>query len=116
VRIASRRDSTSSAAFTVPASYTRLTVTYWWYSDTNKTTNKCQDYFTSRMQTTNGALIGNMQQSCNVNVTNNWVVVTFDVSRSLLSFKGLTKSICPGPAWSRSPWQRRRRRAPRIGR
>lgn len=74
--------------FTVPASYTKLTVTYWWYSDTNKTTNKCQDYFTSRLQTTSGALIGNMQQSCNTGVTNYWVQETYDVSAMLAPYKG----------------------------
>jgi subtilase family serine protease len=74
--------------FTVPANYTKLTVTYWWYSDTNKNTRQCQDTFNSRLQSTSGALIANMQQSCNTNVTNNWVVETFDVSRLLASYKG----------------------------
>ncbi|HEU0002418.1 MAG TPA: S53 family peptidase, partial [Ktedonobacteraceae bacterium] len=74
--------------FTVPANYTKLTVTYWWYSDTNKNTRQCLDNFNSRLQTTSGALITNMQQSCNTGVTNNWVVETFDVSRALLSSRG----------------------------
>jgi hypothetical protein len=74
--------------FTVPASYTKLTVTYWWYSDTNKNTRQCLDKFTSNLQTTSGQGIGNLQQSCNTNVTNNWVVETFDVSRLLASYKG----------------------------
>jgi subtilase family serine protease len=74
--------------FTVPANYTKLTVTYWWYSDTNKTTNKCQDTFKSRLQTTSGAGIGYMQQSCNTNVTNNWVQESYDVSNMLANYKG----------------------------
>jgi kumamolisin len=74
--------------FTVPASYTKLTVSYWWYSDTNKTTRQCLDKFTSSLQTTSGQVIGNLQQSCNTNVTNNWVVETFDVSHLLASYKG----------------------------
>ncbi len=74
--------------FTVPTSYSKLTVSYWWYSDTNKTTRQCQDYFYSRMQTTSGGLIGNMQTSCNANVTNNWVLVTYDVSGMLANYKG----------------------------
>jgi len=79
-----------SQTFTVPANYTKLTVTYWWYSDTNKNTRQCLDKFNSGLQTSSGSgqLIANLQSSCNNNVTNNWVVVTFDVSRSLLSFKG----------------------------
>jgi subtilase family serine protease len=74
--------------FTVPASYTKLSVTYWWYSDTNKNTRQCLDTFSSRLQTTAGQLIANLQSSCNTNVTNNWVIVTFDVSRLLASYKG----------------------------
>src|SRR5437588_801548 len=41
-----------------------------------------------RLQTTSGQLIANLQSSCNNNVTNNWVVETFDVSRLLASYKG----------------------------
>ncbi|HVB76043.1 MAG TPA: protease pro-enzyme activation domain-containing protein [Ktedonobacteraceae bacterium] len=74
--------------FTVPASYTKLTISYWWYSDTNKNTRQCQDTFNSRLQTSGGALIRNLQQSCNTNVTNNWVLESFDVSGSLNSYKG----------------------------
>ncbi len=77
-----------SQTFTVPANYTKLTVTYWWYSDTNKNTRQCLDTFNSRLQTTSGQLIANLQSSCNTNVTNNWVIETFDVSRLLASYKG----------------------------
>ncbi len=77
-----------SQTFSVPTNYTKLTVTYWWYSDTNKNTRQCLDNFNSRLQTTSGQLIANLQSSCNTNVTNNWVVETFDISRSLASFKG----------------------------
>ena len=75
--------------FTVPANYTKLTVSYWWYSDTNKTTSQCQDVFTSRLKTSSGSNIGNaLQQSCNTNVTNYWVLRTYDVSALLSSYKG----------------------------
>ncbi len=74
--------------FTVPANYTKITVTYWWYSDTNKTVKQCLDTFTSQLQTTSGTAIHVMQQSCNTNVTNNWVQEGFDVSSSLLPYKG----------------------------
>ncbi len=77
-----------SQTFTVPANYTKLTITYWWYSDTNKNTRQCLDIFNSRLQTTSGQLIANLQQSCNTSVTNNWVIETFDVSRLLASYKG----------------------------
>lgn len=75
-------------SFTVPTTYTKITVTYWWYSDTNKTTKACQDTFTSQLQTTSGAAIRVLQNSCNTNVTNNWVQESFDVSAALASYKG----------------------------
>ncbi len=74
--------------FTVPASYTKITVTYWWYSDTNKTGNQCLDYFYSQLHTPTGATIANMQQSCNTQVTNYWVSKTYDVSSALAAYKG----------------------------
>ena len=74
--------------FTVPASYTKIVVTYWWYSDTNKTAKACLDTFTSQLQTSTGAPIHVLQQNCNTNVTNNWVQESFDVSVNLVAFKG----------------------------
>src|SRR6266568_2320454 len=78
--------------FTVPTNFTKITITYWWYSDTNKTTNKCVDSFMSRLQTTAGVSIHNLQQSCNTNVSNAWVQEgkdgTFDVTSDLSKYKG----------------------------
>ena len=37
--------------FTVPTNFTKITVTYWWYSDTNKTSKQCLDYFSSSLKT-----------------------------------------------------------------
>jgi kumamolisin len=75
-------------SFTVPANYTKITVTYWWYSDTNKTVKQCLDNFVSQLQSSTGTPIRIMQQNCNANVTNNWVQESFDVSSSLASYKG----------------------------
>ena len=74
--------------FTVPSSYTKIVVTYWWYSDTTKNTKQCQDTFTSQLQTTAGSAIRVLQQNCNTNVTNNWVLETFDISGNLSLYKG----------------------------
>jgi len=75
---------------TVPASYTKITVTYWWYSDTNKTTNKCFDYFNSSLKTSASATnsIRTLQNDCNTKVTNAWVQQTFDVTADLFAYKG----------------------------
>ncbi|HEY6284087.1 MAG TPA: S53 family peptidase [Ktedonobacteraceae bacterium] len=76
--------------FTVPANYTTITVTYWWYSDTNKNTNKCYDYFTSSLKISASATssIQTMQNDCNANVTNQWVSKKYDVSAILLKYRG----------------------------
>lgn len=81
-------DDRISQTFIVPTNYTKLTISYWWYSDTNKTTRQCLDTFNSRVLTTSGSLIRNMQQSCNTNVTNAWVLETFDVTNDLAAYKG----------------------------
>lgn len=72
--------------FTVPASFTKLTVTYWYWSDTNKS-SKCPgpDTFTSSLQTTAGATIYSLQSSTNCTPTNAWVQESFSVSASSLS-------------------------------
>ncbi|HYX50730.1 MAG TPA: S8 family serine peptidase, partial [Ktedonobacteraceae bacterium] len=78
--------------FTVPTNFTKITITYWFYSDTNKTTKQCQDNFTSRLQTSSGGSIHSLQQSCNANVTNAWVQEgkdgSFDVTKDLSAYKG----------------------------
>jgi len=78
-----------SQTFTVPTSYTTLTISYWFYSDTNKTTTKCLDKFTSLLNPPSGAPISlQRQHNCNNNVTNYWEQETFDVSKLLNSYKG----------------------------
>jgi subtilase family serine protease len=76
--------------FTVPANFTNITVTYWWYSDTNKTTKQCLDYFNSSLKTSAGASnpIRTVQNDCNVNVTNQWVLKKYDVTSDLSKYKG----------------------------
>ena len=78
--------------FTVPTTFTKITITYWWYSDTNKTTNQCLDTFSSSLQTTSGVSIRNLQQSCNTHVSNAWVREgkdgSFDVTSDLSNYKG----------------------------
>ncbi len=74
--------------FTVPTDYSKLTVTYWWFSDTNKNSNQCLDTFASQLQTTNNTVIRTLQQSCNTDATNKWVQESFDVSTTLAPYKG----------------------------
>ncbi|GAC1390440.1 MAG: hypothetical protein NVS4B11_12450 [Ktedonobacteraceae bacterium] len=74
--------------FTVPTTYTKITLTYWWYSDTNKTTQQCLDTFTVKLQNVNGGQAHTLQQSCNTNATNTWVQQSYDVTGNLSAFKG----------------------------
>ncbi len=76
--------------FTVPTSFTKITITYWWYSDTNKATKQRLDFFNSRLQTTSGAIIHTFPQRDNTNVTNAWVQMTFtfDAISDLSKYKG----------------------------
>src|SRR5579884_528069 len=78
--------------FTVPASYTKLTITYWWYSDTTKTTKACQDTFKSWLQNGNST-IRTMQSSCNTGVTNTWVQQTYDLTGTLQGYRGKTITL-----------------------
>lgn len=89
-------------SFTVPGNYNKIVITYWWYSDTNKTVKQCLDNFSSRLQT-DSSTIRIMQQSCNANVTNNWVLESFDVSGNLSSYKG--KSVTLYFAGTNAPGQ-----------
>jgi hypothetical protein len=77
---------------TVPTNFTKITITYWWYSDTNKTTNKCYDYFSSSLKTSASAnnSIRILQYDCNLvsKVTNAWVPKSYDVTGDLLKYKG----------------------------
>ncbi len=74
--------------FTVPANYTRITLTYWWYSDTNKSTSQCMDTFSVKLQAPDGSQARTLQQSCNADATNAWTQRSYDVSSILAPFKG----------------------------
>jgi len=76
--------------FTVPNNFTTITVTFWWYSDTNKTAKQCLDYFNSSLKTSASATnsVRTMQNDCNANVTNQWVQKKYDVTGDLSKYKG----------------------------
>ncbi len=81
-------DDRISQTFTVPTSYTQMTLTYWWNSDTNKTTAQCMDTFGTKLQAPNGGQSYTLQQSCNTDATNAWVQKSYDVTSILSAFKG----------------------------
>ena len=81
-------DDSISQTFSVPANYSKITLTYWWNSDTNKTTSQCVDTFSVKLQNSSGGQAHTLQQSCNTDATNAWVQKSFDVSAVLAPFKG----------------------------
>jgi len=71
-------DDSIAQTFTVPTSYTKMTLTYWWYSDTNKITSQCVDTFSVKLQRPNGSQARVVQQSCNADATNAWVQKSYN--------------------------------------
>ncbi|MBA2284211.1 MAG: S8/S53 family peptidase [Ktedonobacteraceae bacterium] len=75
-------------SFTVPSSYSRITVSYWLYTDTTKSLKQCYDAISSQLQTTAGVGIRILDQNCNDAPTNGWVHRSFNVSLDLAPYKG----------------------------
>jgi kumamolisin len=76
---------------TVPTSFAKITITYWWYSDTNKPANKCYDYFYSGLKSSASTsnYIRSFQSDCNQRVTNAWVQKSYELTSGELSkYKG----------------------------
>jgi kumamolisin len=82
-----------SQDLTVPASASNITVSYWWYGDTNHTTHSCRDKFTVEVLDSNGATIGKVQSACNTDATRSWKQVTFDASSLLSNYAGQTVTL-----------------------
>jgi hypothetical protein len=79
---------------TVPASYSSMTLSFWFYSDTTETsTTTCYDNFYADLLNTSGGYIVTPFTNCNKNATNGWVFETFDVSSALASYKGQTIKV-----------------------
>jgi hypothetical protein len=79
---------------TVPASYSKMTLSFWFYSDTTETsTTTCYDNFYADLLTSGGSYIVTPFTSCNKNVTNGWVSKSFDVSSALAAYKGQTIKV-----------------------
>jgi hypothetical protein len=74
---------------TLPTSFSKVTLGYWYYSDTQEAAGSpCYDYFYSRVRSNTGATITTPQQSCNSSVTNGWVYKSFDLTSALSTYAG----------------------------
>lgn len=79
---------------TLPASFTKVTFNYWYYSSTSEAAGSpCYDYFYSRVRNSSGSTIVTPQSSCNSSVTNGWVYKSFDVTSNLLPYAGQSVQV-----------------------
>ena len=86
-------DDNIAQDFTVPGNASGITISYWWYGSTTRTSHQCRDSLTVTMLDSNGNIIGRLQRSCNTNVTNSWQQVSFDVTSKLSNYGGQTVTL-----------------------
>ncbi len=72
----------------MPDNASSLSMSYWWYGDTNETTHSCVDAFTVTLLDNSGNTIGQVQAACNKDATRAWQQVTFDASSLLSDYAG----------------------------
>jgi kumamolisin len=82
-----------SQDFTVPDSSSSISISYWWYAATNRTSKSCRDGLTVLLLDSNGAVIGKLQKVCNTNATRSWKQATFDVTKALTNYAGQTVTL-----------------------
>lgn len=73
---------------TIPSSYSSLTLSYWYYVTSQKTSPYCLDGFHARIRTTTGYTITVLQNLCNYNKTSDWVQKAVTLTSTLNAFKG----------------------------
>jgi subtilase family serine protease len=74
--------------FTLPERATKITVHYWWYSKTTRTTQTCSDELSALLVNENGDTLVRMQRVCNGDAVQQWKSVSFDVTQALSSYGG----------------------------
>ena len=81
-------DDSIGQSFTVPGGASSVNVSYWWYGDTNRTTQSCTDTFTVTLLDSAGNAIGQAQAACNKDATRTWQQVTFNATSLLANYAG----------------------------
>ncbi len=80
-------------SFTVPANASTLTISYWWYGETNRNSSGCKDIFLVNMSDSSGNAIGKVQSACNTDATHSWQQVTFEATTMLSRYAGQTVTL-----------------------
>ena len=80
-------------AVTLPSTVTHVTLTFWWYMNTQETGTTCFDFFKVLVRTSTGSTISTPFSKCNANANNGWQQVTIDLTTTLQSRAGQTVQI-----------------------
>jgi kumamolisin len=82
-----------SQDFTVPDSASSITISYWWYGKTSRTSSACSDTLTVSLLDASGNTIGKVHASCNSDANQQWQQVTFDATSLLANYAGQTVTL-----------------------
>lgn len=74
--------------FTIPANVSNITISYWWYAGTNRTSSSCKDIFLVNVSDSSGNVIGQVESACNSHATQSWRQVTLNVTGVLSKYAG----------------------------
>ena len=80
-------------AMTLPASFSKLSFSFWYDSDTQDSGTTCHDNFYARIRTSAGATITTPVTLCNYPATNGWVQKTVDVTTALTPYAGQSVQV-----------------------
>ena len=86
-------DDAISQDFAVPNNASNISVSYWWYGATNRTSHSCRDALTVSLLDGNGSVIGKVQAVCNTNATKQWQQVNANVTSILSHYAGQTVTL-----------------------
>jgi subtilase family serine protease len=80
-------------SFTVPANASSITISYWWYGETNRTSRSCKDIFLVNVSDSSGNALAKVQSACNTDATHSWQQVTFDATTMMSRYAGQTVTL-----------------------
>lgn len=79
--------------FNIPSSYTSVTLTYWWYADSSGNATQCVDSLTTRLLTSSGSVLQDVNKVCNTQAAGRWIKQTVDLTSILTAQKGTRISL-----------------------
>ena len=77
----------------IPATASSVSVSYWWFGETDHITYSCKDKFTAQLLDGSGRAIGKVQSACNTNADRRWHHVIFNATSLLSKYAGQTVTL-----------------------